>query len=129
MLEPTKRPPEPPAKVAAQEAFRGGSKFMRDESEISFPDSGDAVLDSEDAVPESEKSVFESNTDFSVCRLAVYSSIAYGLLRDGAVCSGLLRETGRPGLFLSALHVSRLIAQTTAIETAGGCRRFLFCGS
>jgi hypothetical protein len=49
--------------------------------------------------PESEMSVFESNIDFFVCRLVVYSSIAYGLLRDGVVCSGLLRETGRPGLF------------------------------
>ncbi|MDR2518324.1 MAG: hypothetical protein LBD13_02800, partial [Spirochaetaceae bacterium] len=45
-------------------------------------------FESEMSVFESEMSAFESNTDFFICRLMVYSSIAYGLLRDGAVCSG-----------------------------------------
>ncbi|MDR2518186.1 MAG: hypothetical protein LBD13_02085 [Spirochaetaceae bacterium] len=105
--------------------MRDGLKILRDESKMSFPDSGDAVS-------ESEMSVFESNTDIFVCRLVLYSSIAYGLLRNGVVCSGLLRETGRPrlfGAFLPALHGLRLIAQTTAAETAFGCRRFMVCGS
>jgi hypothetical protein len=87
------------------------------------------VFESEMIVFESEMIVFESNTDFFVCRLVLYSSIAYGLLQDDVVCSGLLRETGRPRLFLPALHISRLITQTTTIETAGGCRRFMVCGS
>ncbi|MDR2517996.1 MAG: hypothetical protein LBD13_01095, partial [Spirochaetaceae bacterium] len=47
------------------------------------------VFESEMIVFESEMIVFESNTDFFVCRLVLYSSIVYGLLRDGAVCSGL----------------------------------------
>ncbi|MDR2518689.1 MAG: hypothetical protein LBD13_04670, partial [Spirochaetaceae bacterium] len=47
------------------------------------------VFESEMIVFESEMIVFESNTDFFVCGLMVYSSIAYGLLRDGAICSGL----------------------------------------
>ncbi|MDR2517941.1 MAG: hypothetical protein LBD13_00815, partial [Spirochaetaceae bacterium] len=76
--------------------MRDGLKIMRDESKMSFPDSGDAVsesemivFESEMIVFESEMIVFESNTDFFVCRLVLYSSIAYGLLRDSAVCSGL----------------------------------------
>ncbi|MDR2518115.1 MAG: hypothetical protein LBD13_01700, partial [Spirochaetaceae bacterium] len=52
-------------------------------------ESTDAVFESTDAVFESTDAVFESNTDFFVCGLLVYSSIVYGLLRDGAVCSGL----------------------------------------
>ncbi|MDR2518424.1 MAG: hypothetical protein LBD13_03300, partial [Spirochaetaceae bacterium] len=55
--------------------------------------------------------VFESNTDFFVCGLVLYSSIAYGLLRDGAVCSGLPVEpapnapcAGFLGAFLPALR-------------------------
>jgi hypothetical protein len=47
------------------------------------------VFESEMIVFESEMIVFESNTDFFVCGFMLYSSIAYGLLRYGAVCSGL----------------------------------------
>ncbi|MDR2518600.1 MAG: hypothetical protein LBD13_04210, partial [Spirochaetaceae bacterium] len=39
---------------------------------------------------------FESNPDFFVCGLLVYSSIVYGLLRDSAVCSGLPGEPAPP---------------------------------
>jgi hypothetical protein len=53
------------------------------------PESEMIVFESEMIVFESEMIVFESNTDFFVCRLVLYSSIAYGLLRDSAVCSGL----------------------------------------
>ncbi|MDR2518582.1 MAG: hypothetical protein LBD13_04120, partial [Spirochaetaceae bacterium] len=45
---------------------------------------------------ESDLNRFESNPDFFVCGLMVYSSIAYGLLRDGAVCSGLPVEPAPP---------------------------------
>jgi hypothetical protein len=54
------------------------------------------VFESEMTVFESEMTVFESNTDISVCRLVIYSSILYGLLRDGVVCSGLPVEPAPP---------------------------------
>ncbi|MDR2518034.1 MAG: hypothetical protein LBD13_01285, partial [Spirochaetaceae bacterium] len=59
------------------------------ESEKTVFESEKTVFESEMIVFESEMIVPESNPDFSVCGLMVYSSIAYGLLRDGAVCSGL----------------------------------------
>jgi hypothetical protein len=65
------------------------SEMIVPESEMTVPESEMTVPESEMIVFESEMIVFESNTDFSVCRLVLYSSIAYGLLRDGAVCSGL----------------------------------------
>jgi hypothetical protein len=55
------------------------------------------VFESEMTVFESEMTVFESNTDFFVCRLVIYSSIIYCLLRDGVVCSGLLGKQAAAG--------------------------------
>jgi hypothetical protein len=45
---------------------------------------------------ESDLNRFEPKTDFSVCGFMLYSSIVYGLLRDGAVCSGLPVEPAPP---------------------------------
>jgi hypothetical protein len=58
------------------------------ESEMIVPESEMIVPESEMIVPESEMIVPESSTIFFICGLMVYSSIAYGLLRDGGVCSG-----------------------------------------
>jgi hypothetical protein len=85
------------------------------ESEMIVPESEMIVPESEMTVPESEMIVPESNTDFFVCRLVLYSSIAYSLLRDGAVCSGLPVEpapnapcAGFLGAFLRAALRLRL---------------------
>jgi hypothetical protein len=91
------------------------SEMIVPESEMIVPESEMTVPESEMTVPESEMIVFESNTDIFVCRLVLYSSIAYGLLRDGAVCSGLPVEpapnapcAGFLGAFLRAALRLRL---------------------
>jgi hypothetical protein len=72
------------------------------EPKMSVFDSEMSVLDSEMYVPDSEMIVPESSTDIFICRLMVYSSIAYGLLQDGVVCSGLPVEPARRALRRSA---------------------------
>ncbi|MDR2518395.1 MAG: hypothetical protein LBD13_03155, partial [Spirochaetaceae bacterium] len=54
---------------------------------------------------ESDLNRFESNPDFSVCGFMLYSSIVYGLLRDGAVCSGLPVEPA-PNTLSAAFLIS-----------------------
>ncbi|MDR2518434.1 MAG: hypothetical protein LBD13_03350 [Spirochaetaceae bacterium] len=71
----------PPAGSAAG-AGKSGSKNAFLESEMYKPES-------EMYKPESEMYKPEAKTDFFICGLVLYSSIAYGLLLDGVVCSGL----------------------------------------
>jgi hypothetical protein len=75
------------------------SEMIVFESEMIVFESEMIVFESEMIVPESEMTVPESSTIFFICGFMLYSSIAYCLLRDGVICSGLLRETGRHRLF------------------------------
>jgi hypothetical protein len=81
--------PEPELIVPESEMIVPESEMTVFESEMTVFESEMTVFESEMIVFESEMTVFESNTDFFICGFMLYSSIVYGLLRDGAVCSGL----------------------------------------